>query len=320
VTLDAQTQAFLDKARANAGPPPGEVPLADFRAAVDAFRALGFDREEVTSVRDIGIPRADGPDVEIRLYIPADAGDRPLPLIVWAHGGSWVRVTVDLLDGHFRVYANRSGCAVAAVDYRLAPETRFPGALEDVYTAASWLRLNAESLGLDPSLIAIAGESSGGNVAAAVTQLDRERGEVEFIYQALLVPVLDARFATPSWAALGSDYLLTRAQLEWAIEQYAPDVAKTDALLSPLCASDLAGLPPALVVTGEFDPLRDEGAAYAEALESAGIAVEHVHYEGLIHHAVMVPRIIDLGRRVLEESATRIGSALGRTPSPTTSA
>jgi acetyl esterase len=316
MSLDEQTRAFVEQSRGRPGAPPGEMPLEQFRAAVEAFRALGFEREEVAAVHDLVV----APDVPVRLYVPKS--DEPPPVVVWAHGGSWVRVTVDLLDHHFRVYANRSGCAIAAVDYHLSPESTFPSAIEEVLATGRWLREHGSEHGVDAAHIGVAGESSGGNIAAAAALLDRDRGDVGFAHQALLVPVLDARFASRSWDELGTDYLLTRAQLEWAVEQYAPGVDRDDPLISPVRAPDLTGLPPTLVVTGEYDPLRDEGERYAERLNAAGVPADHVRYDGLIHHAVMVPKLIDIGRQVLEETAVRVGRALsverGRTAGTTT--
>jgi acetyl esterase/lipase len=308
--LDAQTRAFLDAANARPVPPPGEVPLADFRAAIEAFRSLGFPREEVASVEEVIIPVPGGGTVAARVYVPESDG--PLPVIVWAHGGSWVRIDVDLLDHHFRVYANRSRCAVVAVDYTLAPEGRFPTPLKEVHAAGVWARTHAAQRGWDADRIAVAGESSGGNIAAAVALLDREQAKVRFALQALLIPVLDTRFQSASWRSHGEGYLLTPAQLEWAVEQYAPGVSRTDPLLSPALAEDLSGLPRTIIVTGGQDPLCDEGRRYADALRGAGVAVEHLHYDGLIHHAVMVPARIDLGARVVEDVAAAIGRALAR--------
>jgi acetyl esterase/lipase len=314
MALDAQTQSFLDNARSKPATPPGEIPLEEFRAAVEPFRRLGLEREEVASVDELAIPRAGGEDVAVRLYRPEAA--RPLPVMVWAHGGSWVRVTVDLLDNHYRAMANRSGCAVAAVDYRLSPESRFPAAIEETYAAAQWLKQHATSLGLSERRVAIGGESSGGNIAAAVALTDRERRLVGFAFQALIVPVLDVRFETESWRRLGSDYLLTPGQLEWALEQYAPGVDPAEPLLSPLAAESLAGLPPALIMTGEYDPLKDEGAAYAGRLREAGVEVELVEVEGLIHHAIMAPAAIDKGRELVDDTAAKVGAALRGTGGP----
>lgn len=306
--IDAQTQAFLDNAYARPGPPPGQVPLDDFRAAVEPFRSLAMAREEVAAVDELEIPRDDGSAVAVRLYRPSAQG--PLPLMVWIHGGSWVRVTVDLLDSQFRLYANRSRCAIAAVDYRLAPEARFPEQIHESYAAARWLKANAARYGLDGDRIGVGGESSGGNMAAVVALLDRDRGGVGFGFQALVVPVLDATFSSESWRTLGTSYLLTQAQLEWALEQYAPGVARTDPRLSPAHATSLVGLPPTLVITGEFDPLRDEGRTYADRLGAAGVPVTYDCRSGLIHHALMAPKIIDVGRELLEHVGAEIGRGL----------
>jgi acetyl esterase len=306
--IDDETRSFLDASRAKPAPPPGAMPLEEFRNAVEAFRALGFEREDLAAVDDVEIPVGARDAVKARVYTPE--GEGVLPVVVWAHGGSWVRVTVDLLDGHFRVWAKHSRCVVVAVDYGLAPESRFPSALEEVLAAGRWTREEASARGWDADRIGIGGESSGANIAAAVTLLDRARQEACFAHQTLVVPVLDARFASPSWDELGTDYLLTRAQLEWAVEQYAPGVDRTDPLLSPACAEDLTGLPPALIVTGEYDPLRDEGAAYARRLSEAGVRVRHVRYPGLIHHAIMVPKLIALGARLVQETATTMCETL----------
>jgi acetyl esterase len=306
--IDAQTASFLEKASLNPPAAPGTVPLEVFREAVVALRPLGFEPEDVEEARDLVIPRKVGSDVRARLFRPHDAG--VAPLVVWAHGGSWVRVTVDLVDGYFRFFARRSGCVILAVDYELAPESQFPGAVEEVYAAARWAQEHAAELGCDPDRIAIAGESSGGNLTAAVTLLNRARREVTFAHQLLLLPVLDARFASRSWDELGSDYLLTRAQLEWAIEQYAPGVDRDEPLLSPVRADSLAGLPPATIVVGEYDPLRDEGEQYAARLEADGVPVTLTRVPGLIHHAVMVPKAIVRGRRMVEDAAAALARAL----------
>jgi acetyl esterase len=308
--LDADTQAFLEKSRSKSGPAPGEISLQEFRAAVEPFRELGFEREEVAQVDDLAIPREGAADLPVRLYRP-DV-ERPMPVFVWVHGGSWVRVTVDLLDNHFRVMANRSGCAIAAVDYGLSPESQFPEAIEEVYHAAWWLQREAKPLGLDRSRIGIGGDSSGGNVAAAVAIVDRRRRLVGFGFQALVLPVLDASFGSDSWRELGEDYLLTKPQLDWAVEQYAPDADRDDPLLSPVRASreELEGIPPTRILTGEFDPLKDEGAAFAERLREAGVEVELVEVPGLIHHAMMAPKLLEKGAAVIVESAEAAGAAL----------
>jgi acetyl esterase/lipase len=308
--LDAETQAFLEKSRSKPGPAPGEMSLEEFRAAVEPFRQLGFEPEEVAAVDELSIPREGFEDVAVRLYRP-DV-ERPMPVFVWVHGGSWVRVTVDLLDSHFRTIANRSGCAVAAVDYRLSPESQFPEAIEEVYHAAWWLKREAAPLGLNPNRIGLAGDSSGGNVAAAAALVDRRRRLVGFGYLALVLPVLDARFESESWRELGEDYLLTKPQLEWAVEQYAPGADRDDPLLSPVraTAEELEGIPPTRILTGEFDPLKGEGAIFAEQLREAGVEVELVEVPGLIHHAMMAPKLLEKGAALVVESAEAAGAGL----------
>lgn len=311
--IDQQTRDFLEKSKARGAPSPADISLEAFRAAVEPFRALGFDREDVALVTDLSVPREGGArDVAVRFYRPDARG--PIPVMVWVHGGSWVRVSVDLLDGHFRVMANKSQCAIAAVDYRLSPEAQFPEALEEVYAASRWLKSQSDALAIDPDRIGIGGESSGGNIAAATALLDRERREVDFACQVLMLPVLDLRFNTRSWRELGQDYLLTQAQLEWALERYAPGRDRTDPQLSPVCAGALNGLPPAIIRTGEFDPLKDDGAAYARMLREADISVSLVEAEGLIHHALMVPRLIDKGRALICDTATAFGALLNDRP------
>lgn len=308
--LDADTQAFLEKSRSKSGPAPGDMSLQEFRAAVEPFRELGFEREELARVDDLKIPREGFEDIAVRLYRP-DV-ERPMPVFVWVHGGSWVRVTVDLLDSHFRVIANRSGCAVAAVDYRLSPESQFPEAIEEVYHAAWWLKREAVPLGLDSSRIGLAGDSSGGNVAAATAIVDRRRRLVGFAYLALVLPVLDARFESQSWHELGEDYLLTKPQLQWAVDQYAPGADPDEPLISPVRAAreELEGIPPTRIMTGEFDPLKDEGAAFAARLREAGVEVELVEVPGLIHHAMMAPKLLAKGAALVAESAEAAGAGL----------
>lgn len=312
MSLDEQTRAFIKRTNATPAPPPGGIPLARFRAAVEAFRPLGFEREELAEVREVTCPDAEGRAITMRLYRPPSDG--PSPAVIWAHGGSWVRVTIDLLDSYFRYLARRSGCAILAVDYDLAPESQFPVAIEQLYAVALWMRKHGEQLGCDTDRLAIAGESSGGNLAAAVAQLARERAQTLFHHQLLVVPVLDALFESPSWQALGRDYLLTREQLEWALRQYAPSTDRRAPLLSPLHARDLAGLPPATIIVGEFDPLRDEGLQYAQRLAVAGVEVQVIDIDGLIHHAIMAPKALPRGRQAVTAAADALASALDTAP------
>jgi acetyl esterase/lipase len=290
---------------------PSEQSRDAARGVLETLATHGFEPERVGSIEDLSVPRADARNVAVRVYRP-DAGER-VPVVVWAHGGFWTQLTVDVLDGYFRFIANRSGCAIAAVDFQPAPTARFPTALEEIHASACWLRQNGAALAVDTDRIGIAGDCAGGNLAAAATLLDRDRSEVGYIHQALLVPLLDARLSSPSWDELGTGYMLARADVEKALEQYAPDTDRTHPLLSPLCAPDLSGLPPALVVVGEHDPLRDDGERYAVGLAEAGVPVQLMAVSGLLHHAIIVPRLIHLGRDVVERSARAIGAALAAT-------
>lgn len=306
--LDPQARSFIAKLSAAPSRPPGSVPLEEFRAAAHALASLSFDAEELPEVRDIEIGRTDAPALRVRLYRPRlDPG---LPLVVWAHGGSWVRGDLATHDTLMRTIARRADCAILAVDYRLSPEARFPDALDDVHFAARWAQDAAGQIGADPARVAIAGDSSGGNLAAAVALRARDAGDVTFAHQALLLPIVDLTLSLPSWDELGDDYLLTRDQVAWAVAQYAPAADLTHPLLSPLFAPDHAGLPPALIVTAEYDPLRDDGERYARALQDAGVPVQQIRFDGMTHHTMLVPKAIDLGRRAVEQTAAALGAAL----------
>lgn len=311
--LDEATRAFIDQASKQPSPPPGQIPLDQFRAAVVSLAPLGFDTQEGSGeMRDIWIP-GPGHDVRVRLYRP-ETTERPT-LLVGVHGGSWVRVTIDLMDGYYQTLANKSGCMIAGVDYTLSPEAQFPTALEESYAVAMWAQSARDELGCRPDRLGIMGESSGGNMAAALALLARDRGEPHFTSQVLVLPVLDVHFQTESWDELGSDYLLPKEQLEWAVEQYAPGVDRDNQLLSPLLADDLSGLPPTLIVTGEFDPLRDEGERYVERLRDAGVEVDALRVDGLIHHALMVPKLLPVGLELMDQLGSRIAAIESATAS-----
>lgn len=311
MTLDEDTRAFIERASVNPPPAPDIIPLEAFREAAAALQPLGYAQEDVAEIRDATAPKPDGGTVPVRVYAPAVDGKRPL--LVCAHGGTWVRMTVDLMDEYYRFLANRSGCVLVAVDFALAPEAQFPAQIHEIHAAARWAVENAEDLGGD-ARVGIYGESSGGNLAAAAALFAREQGDVSYDLQVLMLPLLDARCESESWGELGADYLLTKDQIEFGIQNYAPDVNRTDPLLSPVCAEDLGDLPTALIVTGEYDPLRADGERYAAALEAAGVRVRHERLPGLIHHAMLVPKAIPRGQEAAEELAQLIAKAFAATP------
>lgn len=302
--LDAATAAFLKRFDDAA---PDAMGIEAFRRSIAVIRHVGFPREEVASVRDLDVPWPGG-TVGVRVYRP-DAGEA-LPMLVCAHGGGWVRVTVELMDGYYRALANRSGCVVAAVDYSLAPEAPFPTALEEVHGAARWVQQHAAELGGDPARLAVYGESAGGNLAAASTLLARERGDVDYAFQVLIAAALDLHLDTPSWHSMDGRYGVRRAYVDWQASQYVQDADRSDPRLSPLLADVHANLPPALVVVGELDPLRDEGLQYAAALAGANVPVTTWDVPGLIHHAVLIPQALPLGAVAMDGIAARVASAL----------
>ena len=237
--------------------------------------------EAVAAVADRTIPGPDGP-LAIRVYTPEGRG--PFPVLVFFHGGGFVLCSLDTHDGLCRSLCNAVGCIVVSVDYRLAPEAVFPSAPEDCYAATCWVGEHAASLGGDPARIAVGGDSAGGNLSAVTALMVRDRGGPELRHQLLIYPVMDCSFDTPSYRENATGYLLSRDMMRWFWGHYlAEDAHAADPLASPLRAPNLAGLPPAHVVTAEFDPLRDEGEAYALRLSDAGVPTEQIRYDGMFH-------------------------------------
>jgi len=232
-----------------------------------------------------------------RLYVP-DSAPRPAPAVVYFHGGGWVVCDLDTHDGLCARIAEGGQCRVISVDYRLAPEHRFPTAVEDACEAVAWVRENAERLGVDPSRIAVAGDSAGGNLSAVVAL----RMKDVLAWQVLLYPAVDATRSLPSHASMGERYFLSQQNIDWYLGHYLRD--DTDLRhpdLSPLFAEDLAGAPPALVLTAGFDPLRDEGKAYADRLREAGVEVEYREHASLIHGFALMNDAIPAAARAIEE-------------------
>ena len=281
--------------------------VAEARArggSVNAAPALA--PEPVADVRDLVIDTL--PPISARLYRPRSG---TLPLLVYFHGGGWVVGSVAVSDPFSRALANASGCAVVSVEYRLAPEDRFPAAADDAYAATRWSSDHAADLVIDPSRIAVGGSSAGGNLAAAVALMARERGAPAIAYQLLHVPVLDHDFDTPSYRANGAGFGLTLKGMKWFWDLYAPDPKMRDEpYASPLRAKDLSGLPPAHVVTAECDPLRDEGKAYATRLEKAGVATTYVEYPGMVHGFTGMAMSIPMGRTAIDDMGAALRRAL----------
>jgi len=245
--------------------------------------ALAAERPRGPAVGDVvdgHLPGAAGP-LAYRLYRPHGGG--PHPIVVYFHGGGWVLGSHDSDDPFCRDLCVRSSAIVISVDYRHAPEARFPAAVDDAWAAVRWIAANAAALGGDPAQLAVCGWSAGGNLAAGVCQAAREAGGPRIAGQVLVTPATDCDFTRDSYVANGDGYGLTTALVRWFWNHYADEAARTDPKASPLRATDLSGLPPALVVTCEFDPLRDEGSAYAAAMAAAGVDARELTCRGQIH-------------------------------------
>ena len=282
MTLDPAVQMLLTMM--------AEAPAIDYAAATPADARAIFDNPirfgeppAVARAEDIIIPLT-GRTLDARLYVPEGAGANP-PLTLYFHGGGWVIGTIDTHDGTCRALANASKAAVLSLAYRLAPEYPYPTAAEDCYDATLWAAANAASLGVDGTKLAVAGDSAGGNLAAAVTLMVRDRGGPALAHQLLIYPVTDADYSRPSYAANGGGaYYLSTEGMKWFWRHYVGDAdPRTLALAGVIHQASLANLPSATVITAEYDPLRDEGDAYAAKLSAAGVAVDASCAPGMIH-------------------------------------
>jgi acetyl esterase len=305
--LDRQSQAVLDALnRGSLGDYDGVGPEAA-RARLAGTPPLppGPDAD----VRDLRLPGGQG-EIAARRYSPAGASGA-LGALVYAHGGGFVLGGLDGHDNVCRQLAVDARCVVISLDYRLAPEAPFPAAVEDCYAATSHIFEHAANLGIDPMRIAVGGDSAGGNLSAVVCQLARARGGPPLVFQLLVYPATDFRsLDTASYRSNKSGYFLSHAGMAWFRSHYLPsEEDRNHPTASPLAATDLAGLPPALIVTAEYDPLRDDGDAYARALATAGVDVSHLDFDGTIHGFVSFYAFIDKGRIALKEMACALRRA-----------
>jgi len=280
--LDPQAAAVLEPMNAVQLPDLDALPPAAMRSAFTTIGPEGPKRE-VGRVENRTIPGPAG-EIPVRIYTPpADSGGS-LPLLVYFHGGGFVICDLDSHDATCRELCNGAECIVVSVDYRLAPEAKFPAAPEDCYAATRWVAENAVALGGNPERVAVAGDSAGGNLAAVVALLARERGGPSLVHQLLIYPVTNHAFDTVSYGENAEGYLLSKKMMQWFWGHYLVREADGESpLASPLRADDLSGLPAATVLTAEYDPLRDEGEAYAQRLVEAGVATEHARFDGMIH-------------------------------------
>jgi len=310
MALDPQVKALLDRMAADPAPRIIDLPVPDARQMYRGVAALlDLLGVAIGKVEDRNIPGPAG-EVPVRLYTPVAAGSDALPVLVYYHGGGWVIGDLETHDTLCRTFANEAECKVVAVDYRLAPEHLFPAAVEDCYAALKWVQGNAASIGVDATRIAVAGDSAGGNLAAVISQMARDEKGPHISFQLLIYPVTDVDLDTNSYKVNASGYFLERDGMIWFFDHYLKNADRNDPRAAPLKADSLAGLPSAYVVTAEFDPLRDEGRAYAEALKAAGVATEHVHYDGMIHGFFNLQGVLDVSRAAVKAAAKALKAGL----------
>ena len=310
VVIDAEARAYLEWQQSLGLPPLAEQGPEEARR-LNSMRApmLAGELEAVARIEEVRVPGPRGP-IGCRIYAPSQG--KALPALLYLHGGGWVLGDIDTHDSVCRALARRAGCMVLSLGYRLAPENRFPAAVEDAWAGLVWLHENAAAIGVDSEHLAVGGDSSGGNLAAVLAHWARDRGGPRIAAQVLIYPVTDFDLDTPSYRTVGTGYGLTRESMRWYWEQYLSDPhdgASPDA--SPLRAGDFSNLAPALVITCQFDPLESEGSAYAAALRDAGVRVEHIHEADMIHGYIRMAGVIGRARKTWDDCARFLRRELG---------
>ena len=306
--LHPDAQRVCDLIVASGRPPLETLSPPDARVAYAASRAvLQPDPPPVAEVVTLEAKGPAGP-IPMRLYRGQGAPkDSPQPALVYFHGGGWVIGDLESHDQVCRALANATPCIVVSVDYRLAPEHKFPAAAEDAIAATRWITANAAKLGIDPNRLAVGGDSAGGNLAAVVAIDARDHGGPRLTHQFLIYPATDMRMDWPSAERHAKQLPLTKAAMDWFIAHYLRnDADKADWRASPLRAASLKGLPPALIITAGFDPLCDEGEAYAKALRAAGVSVTYEPFGGQIHGFLTMGRIVADSERVIGMGAAAL--------------
>ena len=294
--LDPALRGFLDQLAALGGPPTSQLTPDEARAGYQLLRAADGELEEVGAVVE-----EDVAGVPCRRYRPVGATSDDLPVLAWFHGGGWTIGDLDTAEATARRLANRSGCVVVSVGYRLAPENPFPAAVDDCWAVTVELERSAP--------VAVGGDSAGANLAAVVALLARDAG-VELRHQLLVYPVTDLTTESASYAENGEGYLLTADTMRWFINHYTAPDDRTDWRASPLLAPDVAGVAPAHVVTAGFDPLRDEGDAYAARLADAGVPVVHDRVAGAIHSFFALSAVTPLADEVMDRATEILARAM----------
>ena len=305
--IDSQVESLLKELEALGRPPIYTLSVTEARTAAEDLTVLAGDPLEVGTVRDITIP-VDGADLGARVYTPDGSG--PHPVVMFFHGGGWVICSLDTHDHLARAICRDAAAVVVSVDYRLAPEFRYPTAAHDCFAATKWVADNASSLNADAGRLAVCGDSAGGNLSAVVSQMARDAGGPTISFAALIYPAVDMTAKGGSLDDNATGYFLETAGMEWFMNHYLSDEERAEAMASPLLHDDLSGLPPCFIATCELDPLRDEGEAYAAALTAAGCHVESKRYDGLIHAAANLTGVLDLGRQLVADVTSQLRTAL----------
>ena len=307
--LDPQVESLLQQMEQQGVQPVHTLtPIQARESRNTLFMKLGGPPEDVAHVENLTIPGPAGA-ISIRAYTPQGSG--PFPVLVYFHGGGWVICNLDTHDSVCRSLANGASCVVVSVDYRLAPEHKFPAAVDDAYAATQWVAGNAHRINGDHTRIAVGGDSAGGNLATVVCMMARDRGGPSLAYQLLVYPVTNlSSFDTDSYREHGEGYILTKEGMEWYRGHYiGREEELWDPHASPLLAQELGGLPPALVITAEFDVLTDEAEAYAERLKQAGVPVAYTCYSGMIHAFFSLAEVVDRARDAMDEATAALRSA-----------
>lgn len=302
--LDPAFEAMLRQLAEAGGPALSEMTPVEAR---EVYKAL----QQTLPVPDVHhVADGDADGVPVRIYRPSDG--RSLPSLVYFHGGGWVIGDLDTHDSICRQLASAAGCVVVAVDYRLAPEYRFPAALDDCYRALGWVIDHADTLDIDPTRVAVGGDSAGGNLGACVSLKSKLEGGPPVAFQLLIYPVTDTAMSMPSYNENGEGYMLTRDGMAWFFDQYlgADGDNRSHPLAAPLHAEDLSGLPPACVITAEFDPLRDEGERFGEKLSAAGVDTTIRRFDGMIHGFFGMTHMGEAPREALALAADQLKNAL----------
>ena len=312
--LDPQARAFLDYIAGLNRPPIADMPLAEARALFEeSFARLGGPPVAVARVEEVEAPGPRGP-IPVRVYTPEGA-DGPRPLFVYYHGGGWVNGSRDSYDAVCRQLTQSSGCVVASVDYRRAPEFPAPAPFEDAYAATEWLAAHAADLGAEPGRLAIGGDSAGGGLAASVALRARDENGPRIAHQLLVYPAVAEIEGTESYRAYGEGHFLTAERIAFYWNCYVPRPELAE--LTSVCAAraeSLRGLPPATIVLAECDPLHDIGVAYAERLRADGVPVELREYEGQIHAFFSFIGLFARGREAVVDAGKAVGAAFAREP------